>query len=88
MLARDPMAIPSIRLIFYDSVNHIPTNEFQEQIPLCFTGADVKNRIAVVEKRDPTRYTLFTSTGLRVDMYMSLSQQGITTGDYLKAVPS
>lgn len=82
------MATDSVRLIFYEGVHNMPTRVFAERIPLTFTGADVKNRVAIVDGLDPTRFTLFTSGGLPVETHASLAEQGVHAADYIKAVPS
>eukprot|EP00798_Chlamydomonas_sp_ICE-L_P003337 gene3337-13365_t len=64
-------------VLFMNGVTHEPFNYFSRVVPLHLTGAAVKNMIATVDCRDPSRYMLFRSfDNLPVDLDVSLEAQG------------
>eukprot|EP00798_Chlamydomonas_sp_ICE-L_P003351 gene3351-13382_t len=64
-------------VLFMNGVTHEPFNYFSRVVPLHLTGAAVKNMIATVDCRDPSRYMLFGSfDNLPVDLDVSLEAQG------------
>jgi hypothetical protein len=52
------------------------------------TSVAVKDLIAAVDMRDPTRYDLYHSDGnVMIVPLLTLAEQGVTAHTYIKAVP-
>jgi hypothetical protein len=63
-------------IIFMNGVTEQPFNCFSQLVPVSMTGAEVKNLIATVDARDPTRYDLIFN-GVLIDMQQTLHAQGV-----------